>query len=98
MRNAAVDDVPLAIYYAFKQSEAAEDGVTSAGWSSFLQAVGDTGLAVDATWPLRTELANRMISKGANALASSIVLVCRKRAADAEIVSHARGIYSLTKT
>ncbi|MFM9859055.1 DUF1156 domain-containing protein [Pseudoxanthobacter sp. M-2] len=79
MRAAATDREPLAIYYAFKQSEAADDGVTSAGWASFLQAVTNAGLAVDGTWPLRTELANRMIGKGANALASSIVLVCRKR-------------------
>ena len=83
MRKAATDNEPLAIYYAFKQSEIAEDGVTSAGWASFLQAVVDAGLAVDGTWPLRTELANRMIGKDANALASSIVLVCRKRAPDA---------------
>ena len=46
MRKAATDDEPLAIYYAFKQSEAAEDGITSAGWASFLQAV------VDAAWSL----------------------------------------------
>ena len=47
--------VPAAIYYAFKQSELAEDGVTSAGWASFLQAVVDSGLAIDGTWPMRTE-------------------------------------------
>ena len=55
MRKAATDGEPLAIYYAFKQSEAGEDGVTSAGWASFLQAVVDAGLAVDGTWPVRTE-------------------------------------------
>ena len=49
------DAEPLAIYYAFKQSEIAEDGITSAGWASFLQAVVDVGLAVDGTWPVRTE-------------------------------------------
>jgi putative DNA methylase len=79
MRRAPTNGEPLAIYYAFKQSEAAEDGVTSGGWASFLQAVVDAGLAVDGTWPVRTELSNRMIGKDANALASSIVLVCRKR-------------------
>jgi putative DNA methylase len=84
MRTAATDNEPLAIYYAFKQSELAEDGVVSAGWASFLQAVVDAGLAVDGTWPVRTELPNRMIARDANALASSIVLVCRKQPATAQ--------------
>ena len=83
MRKAAVEDAPLTIYYAFKQAEASDDGITSAGWASFLQAVVDAGLSVDGTWPIRTELSNRMISSGTNALASSIVLVCRKRPANA---------------
>ncbi len=83
MRNAGTPDVPLAIYYAFKQSEAAEDGVTSPGWASFLQAVVDSGLMVDGTWPIRTERGARTIATDANALASSIVLVCRPRPADA---------------
>ncbi len=97
MRKAAVENAPLAIYYAFKQSEAAEDGITSAGWASFLQAVVDAGLAVDGTWPVRTELANRMIGSGTNALASSIVLVCRKRAADASIATRAEFIRALKR-
>lgn len=66
--KAASDASPLTIYYAFKQAEASADGVTSAGWSSFLQAVIDAGLAIDGTWPMRTELANRMIGRDANAL------------------------------
>ena len=61
MGNAADSDVPLTIYYAYKQSEGATDGITSPGWASFLQAVVDSGLAVDGTWPLRTELGNRMM-------------------------------------
>ncbi|NOG74058.1 DUF1156 domain-containing protein [Roseicella sp. DB1501] len=97
MRNAATEGEPLAIYYAFKQAEAAEDGITSAGWASFLQAVVDAGLAVDGTWPLRTELANRMIGRDANALASSIVLVCRKRAAAALVVTRAEFIRALKR-
>jgi putative DNA methylase len=83
MRKAATDQAPLAIYYAFKQSEAAPDGVTSAGWASFLQAVVDAGLSIDGTWPLRTESGGRLIGRGTNALASSIVLVCRKRIQEA---------------
>lgn len=87
MRRASVDDAPLAIYYAFKQSEAEAEGLTSAGWSSFLQAVVDAGLVVDGTWPMRTESAGRLIGRGANALASSIVLVCRKRDDDAATIT-----------
>ena len=85
----AETDVPSTVYYAFKQAEAAEDGVTSAGWSSFLQAVVDNGLLVDGTWPMRSELSNRMRGQASNALASSIVLVCGKRDAQAEPIAKA---------
>ena len=75
---------PVTIYYAFKQSEKKGDsGTTSTGWETFLGAVIEAGFAISGTWPMRTELGNRMIGAGANALASSIVLVCRPRPADA---------------
>ncbi len=75
---------PITIYYAFKQSESDEKhGVSSTGWETFLDAVIDSELGVSGTWPLRTELGNRPNSLGANALASSIVLVCRARPDDA---------------
>jgi putative DNA methylase len=70
---------PITIYYAFKQSETESDGTTSSGWVTFLEAVLKSGFALTGTWPMRTELGNRMISSGTNALASSIVLVCRPR-------------------
>ncbi len=97
MYKAATESEPLAIYYAFKQSELAEEGIISPGWASFLQAVVDAGLAVDGTWPVRTELANRMIARDANALASSIVLVCRKRATDAATIKRAEFIRALRR-
>ena len=97
MREAATDGEPLAIYYAFKQAEAAQDGVTSAGWASFLQAVVDAGLVVDGTWPMRTESAGRLIGNKANALASSIVLVCRKRAEGASVITRADFVRALRK-
>lgn len=79
---------PVTIYYAFKQSEADEDdGSASTGWETFLEAVITAGFSISGTWPVRTELSNRMISRGANALASSIVLVCRVREDNASIVS-----------
>ncbi len=75
---------PVSIYYAFKQSESDEaDGVTNTGWDTFLAAIIEAGFSITGTWPIRTELSNRMIGSGTNALASSIVLVCRKREADA---------------
>lgn len=71
---------PVTIYYAFKQSETETDaGVASTGWETFLDAVIRAGFAVTGTWPIRTELNNRMIGMDTNALASSIVLVCRTR-------------------
>jgi putative DNA methylase len=75
---------PVTIYYAFKQAESdSVDGTASTGWDTFLAAVIEAGFAISGTWPMRTELSNRMIGSGTNALASSIILVCRKRAADA---------------
>jgi putative DNA methylase len=97
MQKAATDGEPLAIYYAFKQSEVAKEGLTSAGWASFLQAVVDAGLSVDRTWPIRTELSSRMIGQGANALASSIILVCRKRGETAGVVTRADFIRALKR-
>ena len=77
---------PATIYYAFKQSEKrGHRGVASTGWETFLDAVINAGFAISGTWPMRTELGNRMISMGSNALASSVVLVCRRRSADAPI-------------
>jgi putative DNA methylase len=64
MRKAANEREPLTIYYAFKQSELAEEGIVSAGWASFLQAVVDAGLAIDGTWPVRTEQPHGL--RGAN--------------------------------
>ena len=75
---------PVTVYYAFKQSERKGDtGVASTGWETFLGAVIRSGFVISGTWPMRTELGNRMIGMGTNALASSIVLVCRRRPADA---------------
>jgi putative DNA methylase len=71
---------PVTIYYAFKQSETeTAEGTSSTGWETFLGAVIQAGFGISGTWPMRTELANRMIGSGTNALASSIVLVCRRR-------------------
>jgi putative DNA methylase len=79
---------PVTIYYAFKQSESdGGDGTTNTGWDTFLAAVIEAGFAISGTWPMRTELGNRMIGSGTNALASSIVLVCRPRSSGANIAT-----------
>ena len=71
---------PVSIYYAFKQSETRTGlGTASTGWETFLDAVMRAGLGISGTWPIRSELATRNIGRGTNALASSIVLVCRQR-------------------
>lgn len=88
---------PVTIYYAFKQSETKADGTSSAGWETFLQAVIDAGFAISGTWPMRTEMGNRMIGSGTNALASSVVLVCNKRHADAESISRRQFIRELNR-
>jgi putative DNA methylase len=82
MHNLAVQGhpaAPITIYYAFKQSETAADGTNSTGWETFLEAVLKSGLGITGTWPMRTERAARSVSQGTNALASSIILVCRPR-------------------
>lgn len=81
-------EVPITIYYAFKQSDTnAQENTSSTGWETFLNAVLTAGLAIVGTWPLRSEQEFRMRSMGSNALASSIVLVCRRRPLDAPTIS-----------
>lgn len=85
----AREDVPVTIYYAYKQSEADGDGSTTAstGWETILSAVINSGFAITGTWPLKTEQAYRSVSMNSNALASSIVLVCRKRPENAPSIT-----------
>ena len=79
----AREDVPVTIYYAFKQSETETandvEATASTGWETMLSAIIRAGFSITGTWPMRTEMSSRMIASGTNALASSIVLVCRKR-------------------
>jgi len=89
---------PITIYYAFKQSDTKEgSGTTSTGWVTFLTAVIESNLGIVGTWPLRSEQEHRMRGMGSNALASSIVLVCRKRSDDAPTTSRRSFIRELNK-
>lgn len=86
MYAAAVDDVPVTIYYAFKQRNTdAQDATASTGWETMLSAIIRAGFCITGTWPIRTEMGSRANGQNANALASSIVLVCRKRSANAPV-------------
>jgi putative DNA methylase len=87
---------PVTIYYAFKQSETESDTDTSStGWETFLDAVIQAGFALTGTWPMRTERGARSIGIGTNALASSIILVCRKRESDAPTATRREFINAL---
>jgi putative DNA methylase len=89
---------PVTIYYAFKQSEADGcEGATNTGWDTFLAAVIEAGFSITGTWPMRTELSNRMIASGTNALASSIVLVCRRQYENAPTATRREFLTNLKK-
>ena len=94
---AQTEDGPLTVFYAFRQSESgggddASPGTASSGWVTMLSSLIGAGLAIVGTWPMRTEQAGGLRSLGRNALASSIVLVCRPRAGDAGITDR-RGLH-----
>ena len=97
----AREDVPVTIYYAYKQSDTdtgeSETKTASTGWETMLSAVIQAGFAITGTWPMRTEMAVRSIASGTNALASSIVLVCRKRPEDAPMVTRRSFIAELKR-
>ena len=84
---ASAEEYPMTVYYAYKQSESTDDGRTSSGWETMLQALMDAELQITGTWPMRTEREGRTLGIGSNALASSIVLVCRKREEGAPIAT-----------
>ena len=85
LRKMANPEYPLTVFYAFKQSEHDESGIASTGWETMLAGLLRSGLAVTATWPVRTERAGRTRDLASNALASSIVLACRPRSETAGI-------------
>ena len=86
---------PVTIYYAFKQSEKkGGEGASSTGWETFLDAVIRSGFAITGTWPMRTEYTGNL-KKGTNVLASSVVLVCRSRTADAPVATRREFVAAL---
>lgn len=101
MREKANPDYPVTIYYAFKQAESEKPSanggvggddhgvlaVASTGWETMLTGLMQAGFQITGTWPMRTELTNRPVATGTNALASSVVMVCLPRPADAPVAS-----------
>jgi len=79
---------PATVFYAFKATENADSGITSTGWETFLAGLLESGYAVTATWPIRTEKPGKVgMNAGDNMLASSIVLACRKRQVSAPMAT-----------
>jgi putative DNA methylase len=99
IRDIADEHAPVTVYYAFKQTESeTHDGATvvaSTGWETMLEGLLGNGFSIDGTWPMHTERAGRSISIGANALASSVVIACRPRRADAGITTRRDFVASL---
>ena len=88
IRERCSDQFPSSIFYAYKQQEEERDGRVSTGWETMLTAIISAGFQIVGTWPMRTELVNRPNSLKANALASSIVLVCRPRPESAQSIGY----------
>jgi len=87
VREYALIDFPITVFYAFKQSETDDAGTASTGWQTLLEGMLASGWTVTATWPVRTELANKVLGNNANMLASSVVLALRPRSDSAETIS-----------
>jgi putative DNA methylase len=90
IRESQHPEYPLTVFYAFKQAEGEDDedsSVVSTGWETMLEGLIASQFQVTGTWPMRSEMTTRNIGRGANALASSIVLVCRPRSLDSTVVT-----------
>lgn len=96
-RQGAYAELPITVYYAFKQQDSSTNGQASTGWETLLEAMIGAGWQITATWPMRTEGSGRLLARDTNALASSIVLSCRPRAEDAPRTDR-RGFISALKS
>ena len=95
IRARCTPEFPSSIFYAYKQQEETRRGVTSTGWDTMLTALVEAGFQIIGTWPMRTEMGNRPRSLGSNALASSVILVCRPRPEDAPFANRNEFISAL---
>ena len=95
--NVHDDRFPYTVFYAFKQSETDASGTASTGWETMLEGLLDSGASIVRTWPMRTEQPGGLREVGRAALASSIILVCRRRPDDAPVVSRRDFLTALRK-
>ncbi len=101
IRDFVIDEYPITVYYAFKQQDAGHassgqtSGTSSTGWETMLESLIQSGFSISGTWPIRTEMRTRLVGRDTNALASSIVLVCRPRPDDAPSTSRRRFLDAL---
>ena len=96
IRKHCSNTFPTPIFYAYKQQKEERDGRTSTGWETMLTAIVNAGFKIIGTWPMRTEQP-KALKTGINALASSIVLVCRPRPEDAPTVTRTEFLQELKK-
>ena len=96
MRQCCSDRFPTSIFYAYKQQEEGQDGKTSTGWETMLAATINAGFKIISTWPMRTEQP-KALKTNKNALASSVVLVCRTRSENATTITRAEFLQELKK-
>jgi putative DNA methylase len=94
-RATALGDFPITVWYAFKQSDTDDSGEASTGWETLLEGMIQSGWEITSTWPNRSEMGNRMIASGKNALASSIVLSLRPRSGEAPAIDRRSFIATL---
>lgn len=80
------NDYPVTIYYAYKQSDDDGSGTASSGWETMLTSIVKAGFVITGTWPMHTERETGLKAH-VNALASSVILVCRKRPEDAPSIT-----------
>ena len=94
-KDYANSNVPMTLYYAYKQQDTSKDGKSSTGWYTLLEGLINAGWEITATWPMRTEGSGRLLAKGTNALLSSIVLACRPRPENARTITRRNFVAAL---
>ena len=97
IRERCSPEFPSSIFYAYKQQEEEREGRASTGWETMLSAIVSAGFQIVGTWPMRTELSARSRALDSNALASSVVLVCRPRPNDAPTATRSEFFNALEK-
>jgi len=102
MHDVSHKSYPFTVYYAFKQAESesdtkGDDSTASTGWETMLEGLIKADFSIGGTWPMRTERSVRSVGIGTNALASSIVLVCRPRPTDAPKITRRQFLTELKR-